>query len=461
MRIGSRVQYGDDEAKKQVALDAARKVKAADLKRAALQARAQEATLATQVNAMAALTLLQEDILERINPAIVERYLERLDDTGLVRVQHTAAGDGVLLVSGDEPLPSGLGGKKEVLVATSGEALRALATSVDIANVLPLGPGDRAFSDLVGLANEAFAADLYEFGAAEDATSITGYDLYAFEGVLSEAEGRRSTAWAALVRVDATGRAGPVRWESLANLVPTLQTGSRPHPARQEAAADAAQELASRSQEEQQKVRSEWFAQARKDLTNLPLDLTVNIPDHDARVALRNRLKGQTATRLAELEGLSHVNVSRPRLVARLQVLPAATPPTAEEKDSETIAMVHVQRLLESEGWRVADVHADNRGYDIHAVRGRDQRLIEVKGVWASAASTGVRLTGGEILMATQHRHDYWLYVVDRCNDGVGTLFGSYADPAVVFQAEITGDAIFRVSGSSLSRARRPGGIVE
>ena len=99
-------------------------------------------------------------------------------------------------------------------------------------------------------------------------------------------------------------------------------------------------------------------------------------------------------------------------------------------------------------------MHKDNRGYDLHCVRGREQRLSEVKGVWQSAATTGIRMTGGEVLMATQHRRDYWLYVVDNCSDGRGTLFGTYRDPVGLFQTDMTGDAIFRVPGSSLSRAR-------
>lgn len=113
-----------------------------------------------------------------------------------------------------------------------------------------------------------------------------------------------------------------------------------------------------------------------------------------------------------------------------------------------------VERVLVADGWKVADVHTDNRGYDLHAVRGRDQRLVEVKGVWGSAASDGIRMTGNEVLMATQHRGDFWLYVVDQCKNGTGVLFGAYRDPANVFSAEMLGEAVFRVPGSSLARHR-------
>ena len=63
-------------------------------------------------------------------------------------------------------------------------------------------------------------------------------------------------------------------------------------------------------------------------------------------------------------------------------------------------------------------------------------------------------MTGNEVLMATQHRREYWLYVVDNCHNGTGGLFGAYSDPAVVFADDMRGEAIFRVPGSSLSRAR-------
>jgi len=78
----------------------------------------------------------------------------------------------------------------------------------------------------------------------------------------------------------------------------------------------------------------------------------------------------------------------------------------------------------------VADVHTDNRGYDLHAVRGREHRLIEVKGVWQSAASNGIRMTGNEVLLATQHHRDFYLYVIENCQDGAGRLFESTRTPS-------------------------------
>jgi superfamily II DNA or RNA helicase len=443
--------YGNDEVKKQAALSAAQKVQAQELKRAAQQARAVDSVLASQVDAMAALTLLQRDLLARINPAIVESYLARLGAAGLLTIFPTAAGDGILLLESPEALPAGLGGGTRALVATSGDALRS--HGVDTRDVLALGPGEDAFSALITFAEDALASDVYRSGAVDDPTGITAYELYAFEATLAESGGKRNTAWAALIRVDDTGEAYPVRWETLANLVPGDKAGANPHPARDEAALAAATSAADKTVTEHQRVRTEWFAQARSDLQSLPTDLTVAMESRDERVALRSQLQAATDTRLAELEQLSRVTITSPRLAARLRVHPSAAPPTVEEKNSEMIAMLLVERLLASDGWQVADIHQENRGYDLHAVRGRERRLVEIKGVWRSAASTGIRMTGNEVLIATQHRADYWLYVVDECHNGSGRLYGAYKDPAVLFAGDMSGDAIFRVPGSSLARA--------
>ena len=63
-------------------------------------------------------------------------------------------------------------------------------------------------------------------------------------------------------------------------------------------------------------------------------------------------------------------------------------------------------------------------------------------------------MTGNEILMATQHGSDYWLYVVDRCSDSTGTVYGTYPDPARTFADLSTGNVIVHVPGSALKAAR-------
>jgi hypothetical protein len=130
----------------------------------------------------------------------------------------------------------------------------------------------------------------------------------------------------------------------------------------------------------------------------------------------------------------------------------AGKPPTPEEADSELIAMAKVTAALTAQGWTVDDVHLDNRGYDLLARRHAEQRQVEVKGVWGLATSTGIRMTGNEVLIAAQHRQSYWLYVVDRCSDGTGTLLGAFPDPLQLLGADIAGDMQFRILGKTLKR---------
>ncbi|MEI5036119.1 helicase-related protein [Streptomyces sp. S1A(2023)] len=92
--------YGNDELKKQQAIDAAQAVQAQELSRAARKVRDNERRLASQVDAVAALTLLQRDLFARINPAIVEAYLDRLAAAGVLKSAPTAAGPGA---SGGSP----------------------------------------------------------------------------------------------------------------------------------------------------------------------------------------------------------------------------------------------------------------------------------------------------------------------------------------------------------------------
>ncbi|SIN14420.1 protein of unknown function [Micromonospora cremea] len=449
--------YGNDDVKKQAAIDAAKAVQAQDLTRIARKVKDTERRLASQVDAVAALTLLQRDLFARINPAIVEAYLDRLAAAQLLTAQATAAGPGFRRLSMTTgSLPATLGGGAEAHVATSGEAVRE-AVSIDTTGLITLGPGEPGFADLIRLADRTLAEDVLRSGAAEDPTSLTPYDLYAFEAALTESDGKRASVWATLIKVDDSGNARAVRWETLANLVPTEHSGTAPHPARQESATAAATALAAATVEEHHKVRTDWFGQARRDLTNLPIALTDSIDDRDERIALRNHLRIQTVNRLDQLEKLVQVQLTEPKLVGRLRVLPAATPATAAEANSEWVAMRHVQKHLEDEGWTVEDVHTEGRGYDLETRRHSQIRHIEVKGVAGNAASDGIRMTGNEVLIATQHRKGYWLYVIDQCANGKGRLFGAYEDPATLFSTDMTGNAIFRVPGSSLKNA--PGSV--
>ena len=115
--------------------------------------------------------------------------------------------------------------------------------------------------------------------------------------------------------------------------------------------------------------------------------------------------------------------------------------------------MRHVIERLTAGGWHVADVSQEGRGYDLHAVKGPNQRCVEVKGRRGSAASAGVSLYGSELLQAAQLGDDYWLYVIDHCEDGAGHLFGSWPNPAITFAGSFQDIALARLAGGELKSA--------
>jgi hypothetical protein len=372
----------------------------------------------------------------------VEAFLRRAADGGAIKVSPHAAGDGMftLALPDGTPLPPEFASPGErkagttALVATSGQSLaQARASGAAVADTVNLGPSDPPYKALVALCADALAAAMFRGGALVDQTSSTDYDLFAFEADLTEAGGRRTSTWSCLVRVDSAG-ARPVRWEMLANLTPVDTPGDE--------------------QSRRAQALDEWLHVAQRELDLLPNELTDDISDRDTRIAERNRLRDTTAQRLADLRQMSEVSIGEPRQVGRARVTAAAPALDPTEADSERISMDLVAEQLREKGYSVADVHTEGRGYDIHASHGREQRLIEVKGVWHAASSQGISLTANEVLIATQHGRDYWLYVVDQCHDGKGGLYGSYPDPVRTFGDLTNGHVIVHVPGSALKAAR-------
>jgi hypothetical protein len=286
-----------------------------------------------------------------------------------------------------------------------------------------------------------------------DETSATDYDLFCYRADVQEAGGKRKGTWSCLVRVDAAG-ARPVRWEMLANLRPGPGSASPPHPARVNDATKRAGMAAHDEEERRAHALDAWLALADRELKRLPDQLTDGISDRASRIAERRRLEMTTTSRLEQLREMSQVTVGEPKQVTWAHVTAAAPDAEPTEKDSERISMTQVAKVLRAQGFAVADVHTEDRGYDLHATRGREQRLVEVKGVWQTASSQGISMTGNEVLIATQHGRNYWLYVVDRCQDGTGTLYGTYPDPAQTFGGLATGSVLVHVPGSALKAAR-------
>lgn len=450
-----RVFHGE----KSEALAAAKAMTSARLQAATLRARAVDDSMATRLDIAAASERLNAEALERVNPKIIEAFLTRiLFPTGdwLASASVLGGGDGVYVLRGrgTSRLPATFGPGDEATVATSGAALeRIIEAGGSTTNVIPLGPAEPAFRDLVEAVRLSAEPSLLRGGALSDPTSITAYDIFAFVIEFQEGDSQRASEQRILVRCDASG-ARVIRWEKLADLTVADARDGGIHPAH---AADA-DELASRHAHELAADRmqelSRWRETAERSLDRLPTDMTREIDDADHRRTERKRLSEMTSSRLAELRRLTEFTVRNVRRVGWARVLASGIPPEPTEKDSETIAMNTVAEHLRAAGWRIADVHTEDRGYDLHATRGGQQRCVEVKGVWESASSEGVSLTGNEVLIASQLATDYWLYVVDRCHAG-GRIFGTYCDPANLFNGAMRALGTVHINGSDLADNRK------
>ena len=168
---------------------------------------------------------------------------------------------------------------------------------------------------------------------------------------------------------------------------------------------------------------------------------------------MRLRAEHAVAARTAALRVASDLNVDEATLVGWSRVVAKGLPESPEQKDSERISMTHVSNLLRSAGWDVSDVSTELVGYDLLARRGFMQRCVEVKGIWGSAASNGIRLTGGEFARAGILGDDYWLYVIDRCDDGHGNLATVIRNPAEKFAKQTRDVAVMSIAGSDLMAA--------
>ena len=419
---------------------------------AARRASKEEDALRSAVDITKAVAALQDENLERINPQIVEAFLDRIAQAGLLTVNRTAAGPGIFVLSSarnetDDPIPGVA--RSKVLVATSASALeRARMAGADVSEALPLGPGDPPFRAVVESMAQVATSPLFEGGHLVDQASVTDYTLCAYEVDVTDFGGRRRSIWPLLVRADEMGSRN-LRWEWLANLEPGERRPSVLHPARVADADDCAREAAATEQARRADVLNDWMAAAVPELERLPTALTAHL-DSAARGTERRRVQQAVDDRLAELRRMAVVDVGEPRRVGWAAVTAAGLPVSSVDADSERIAMLHVVSLLREARWSIADVHLEPRGYDLLARKGREQRSIEVKGVWDSASSRGVRMTGHELLIARQLASDYWLYVVDHCQDGIGHLFNAYQDPAAKFEDLMKGLGTVAVPGSAL-----------
>ncbi|KUF13410.1 helicase [Streptomyces silvensis] len=459
-----RTLYGDDELKQAEVLAAVRRVSAAELKRRAEAVRGQEAELASAVDVAAGLARLQQQSLEGVHPVVVEAYIRQLAQAGVLRASHTAAGENVMLIETDDALPRTLGGSRQALVSIGGAAPHEVLDAEEHARgpqPVSLGPGTPALAELVVHCEQMLVPDVYRGGAVEDTAAASPYELMVFASTVYSAASPVRSPWFTLIRVDPNGEICSVRWEILAGLAATDRAVGRPDPLVAEVAESEARRLLAKAVAEQERTRRDWYAAAKRDLTNLPVDVTLDIPDRGERLALRDRLTAASERRLAQLEELCQVEAEPPRLISRLQVLPGPNGGSPHRRQAEAVAADHVRRLLEGDGWTVDDVRAESRGFQLCALRGQERWMVAVKGAWRGVDDEDIRLYGGELLMSAQYRSDYVLYVVESCHDGVGRLFASFRDPFDVFAAGLHREAVHRLSGDMLRSARKKTSVAD
>lgn len=452
-RILSKTYEGD--AARADALAAVRAATAARLEAVARETAEEQAALKSSVDVASAVVALQHDTLERVNPRIVEAFLARLSAARFLHLSPHAAGTGLFMISRRDAgvLPSEFGTETPALVASSGAAiLDALHAGAQVTRAVRLGPGESAFRALISMAGRASSAALFRGSVLRDPTSVTDYDLFCYEVEIVEAGARRTVWLPSLVRIDETG-ATRCRWEALANLEVDKSVGGTPHPARRAEAEERVRQIAWEEQSRRRGALEEWLRTAQRELERLPAAVAGRIDDADRRRAERKRIEQAVQLRLAELRKMVEVEVDKIRPVGWARVCAAGVPPDPTEVNSEEIAMKLLAAELRAEGWAVSDVHAEGRGYDLYAVRGRLQRCVEVKGVWDTAASAGVRLTGHELLIARQMAGDFWLCVVDECRQG-GRIYGIYQDPVRLFADLMRDVALVRIPGSALKAGR-------
>ena len=427
--------------------------------------------LSSEVDVAAANAARHDDYLARVNPIIVERYLTRIAQGNLLLCDPAPLGDDGFFYLSASPavhgwqLPASLRlADGTTVVATRADARqKAIDDGADrAADTIMLGPSDPALTTLVNGLRERVEPEMWQGAVLSDRSAREDFTLFVYEcdsiegsdGNPKHRPRERTLSW--LIRVSASGAARTVSWDMLPNLVPAR--GIDPAPLALwtvEAARRQAVEAAERERSRRAQRLGSWVKQLRKELRRLPNALTDAISDRETKLAQRNKIRATIAARIEEAERAARVTCGEPRRIGWARVVAVHHDDGHDDSDpqSEAVSMRLVARLLSAQGWKVTDVHTEGSGYDLYAERGAEQRCVEVKGLAGSAASAGVRLTGGELAKAAQLGDEYWLYVVENCVDGEGRLYGAWQDPAKTFRDSFTDVPVVRLSGSQLKAA--------
>ncbi len=429
--------------------------------------------LSSQVDTDAANTARHEDRITRINPIIVERFLSRAQEASLITLDKAPIRDeGFYYIS--EPSDTHQNNITQALGASGHKVL--VATQADIrqqaieegssraSESVMLGPSDPAFSKLFQAVRGRVSPEMWQGAVLCDQTVSYDYTLFVFECDIIEGSDNsilnpRTTTRSWLILVDHQGQANKVSWEILPNLIAIESTAPLTFDSKaEETAKEKAEQVAYTECQHRSNQLSSWHQELSNQLKRLPSALTKDITNQDLRRRERKRIDEAIEARLSDAKDAATVRCEEVRLVGWAHVTAAPDPPCIEDTedkqaDSEAVSMRLVAGLLENDGWIVQDVHTMNCGYDLHAMRGAEQRCVEVKGRAGQASSSGISLTGGELIQAAQLGDEYWLYVVDNCIDGQGRLYGSWQNPVAIFHEWLEDTPIYRLAGSRLRQA--------
>jgi hypothetical protein len=117
-----------------------------------------------------------------------------------------------------------------------------------------------------------------------------------YETDIVELGGERRRVWPLLVQVDETG-ARAVRWETLANLEVSHASCGGLHPARQDDADARAVQVVHERERHYEDALGDWLRAASVELERLPIVLTEDMRDAEARRHRRRLLVGHAAFR--------------------------------------------------------------------------------------------------------------------------------------------------------------------
>jgi superfamily II DNA or RNA helicase len=402
-----------------------------------------EDRLKTAANTEAALDRFRTDRLEAINPVIVDGFLDALAHAERWRLAPGPA-KGIRTVIAPASLPGALGGAHERLVAADGASVRQAINegAQGLDDVVVLGPTEERFDELVDLALHIGETDLVRGTVVVDTASLTSYVLLLYDAEIELHDGvrrlRRKTPL--LIRFSGAG-AFEIAWESLINMRPARPSEQKPaanlSPAMRNEGLARAREALTREVETVRTERRTWVDRARQQLDQVEYRYLAELEElayslRRERMVHFGELKAQ---RLGQLEDISRVAPSAPRLVGWAHVIGGAQKvDLGYDPDSEATAISAVLAELERLDFDVDDRQTAGVGYDLLARhRGtREQRLVEVKGFQTGLEP--VWLEQHEWAQAQQRGAEYWLYVVIDCASSP-TVVVRAQDPAAKLAA--------------------------